>query len=428
MPPADRSIRVTPGNHQIFRLRDDVVPPLGGSNRLISPQTLLVPNEDASHVASSPMIADSFDNATIEFPLDPISGAAPVENDNNWGVGTKGLQADRFWSQGFRGAGVRIGIADSGVDATHPAFAGMMGGNRLAAFAHFNKLGTKQVQHRLDNSAIPDMQAAPTFSHWHGTHCASILVGSATSGKARGMAPEATLVVTRVLEDGNEGSVAGIMAGLSWLAEQGCDIASLSLGWPGRHEEWAAQITNLLKTGTVVVAAVGNEYTAAGVGKSRSPANYPIDPTGPDDGLLIAVGAHDVELSVWDDSGGEMAEWAGVQVRSSDGSSRPSIFAASAGRIVPTLVAPGVNIVSAIPGGKYYSSPGSSMAAPHIAGLIALVLSALRTRRPATTPRTAADLVLLSLVDISPPGTDERSGHGRVDVDALLTRLAAALV
>jgi subtilisin family serine protease len=88
-------------------------------------------------------------------------------------------------------------------------------------------------------------------------------------------------------------------------------------------------------------------------------------------------------------------------------------------------VGPGVDIVSATPGDKYFATAGSSMATPHIAGLLALVLSGLRTHDPSTRPRAAADLVLASLTDVPPVGIDIRSGGGRVGLDRLLDALAA---
>lgn len=418
--------RVRPGRNRLVQLRPDVIPPITGFGELIAPNTLLVPNELAIAQQQQPPIGDVFDNVTIEFALDQPGGggAAEVENDNNWGIGPKGLNAARFWDRGFRGQGVRIGIADSGLDATHPAFASLMAERRLVGFAHFDENGQKQVQQGPGGSPLADTQATPTFSHWHGTHCAGVLVGQPTEGKARGMAPAAQLAVTRVLGQANEGSVAGIGAGLSWLTEQACDVASLSLGWPGLHEEWAAPVQALLKAGVVVVAAVGNEFLAAGMPKSRSPANYLTAPRSAAAGILIVVGAHDEDGNVWNKSGGEQVDWSRVQVEQTDGSMRPSIFAAVPPRIVPMLVAPGVNIISSTPGEQYVSSPGSSMAAPHIAGLLALVLSGLRTRDPAARPRAAADLLLASLADLPPAGADIRSGGGRVNIDRLLAAIS----
>src|SRR5262245_16353174 len=114
-----RPFRVLPGVERLVQLKPDVVPPITGFGRMVAPNTLLVPKEVAD-APNQPLIGDVFDNVTIEFPLDPIGGAAFIENADNWGIGPEGLDASRFWERGFRGQGVRIGIADSGMDGTHP--------------------------------------------------------------------------------------------------------------------------------------------------------------------------------------------------------------------------------------------------------------------------------------------------------------------
>lgn len=429
----DRPYAAIRGDHQILELDQAAVPPLGGGIRIIGPRTAMVPNEDFAAIAKTmdggnpAFIHSVFDNSTIFFPLVPETiGASTVENDDNWGASTDGVAADRFHQRGIKGQGVRIGIADSGMDSTHPVFANLVAEGRLVGFAHFDKLGAKIVQKHSDGAAVPDAKATPTFGHWHGTHCAGILVGQATDGKVHGIAPCAELAVARVLEQANEGSPAGILAGLWWLTTQACDIVSLSLGWPGLHEDWWEPIAALLRNGVVVIAAVGNERLTPGTKPSRSPANY-FPPLGSGDvGLLLSVGAHNLSGAVWDESGGELVDWSKESVRLSNGATRPSVFASVVPRIVPGLVAPGVDIISSSPpNGAYRSSTGSSMAAPHIAGLIALVLSELRTCDANTRPRLAADLVLSHLKDIPPPGTDTWAGDGRVDNDALAEKLAA---
>ncbi|MET4430489.1 S8 family serine peptidase [Mycolicibacterium sp. 624] len=426
MPEERETFREFPGSNRLVQFQPGVNQPMADFGELIAPNTLLVPNE-ISNVANEAVVSDVFDNVRIEFELDPPdadgAGGGDVENSDNWGIGLNGLDAARFWEQGFRGQRVRIGIADSGLDTAHPAFASLKAEERLVGFAHFDEDGRKQVQQEPDGSQLDDAQAVPTFGHWHGTHCAGILVGEPTEGRARGMAPAAELAVCRVLEESNTGTLAQINAGLWWLTKQACDVVSLSLGRPGLLEVWSAPIQALLDAGVVVVAAVGNEFGIAGKPKSRSPANYLMTPSEAPAGILIVVGAHDEAGDVWDRSSGEVVDWSQVKVEQTDGSMRPSIFAEIPPRIVPTVVAPGVNIISPIPDGLYLSSPGSSMATPHIAGLLALILSGLRTRDPAARPRTAADFLLANLADLPPAGTDIRSGGGRVDLDRLLAAI-----
>jgi subtilisin family serine protease len=417
------------GGNKLILLDPDVVPPLDSASPLIGPRTILAADADVQALEfDAASIGDVFDNASIDFDLDPISVASSSsENVDNWGVGPAGLDVSRLWQSGIQGHGVRLGIADSGMDSTHPAFTDLVAEHRLAGFAHFDGQGQKQLQRRPDGTAVPDDEAVPTFSHGHGTHCAGVLVGQAMDGKMRGVAPQAELVVARVLDTLSSGTVAGIASGLWWLTDQRCDVVSMSLGWPGLHEEWAEPVSALLAAGVVVVAAVGNEGTVPGTPKSRSPANYLTSLDAPTKGVLIPVGAHDQSGSIWPDSDGETVDWSHMTVRRTDGSSRPSIFATAPPRIVPTLVAPGVDVVSSFPGNLYMSSSGTSQATPHVAGLIALVLSALRRADPSSTPRAAADLVLGRLRDLPPTGMDVRSGDGRVDNDLLVSTLMSVL-
>lgn len=411
------------GDDCVVVLPERLVPPITGFGKMVARQTSVVPKNDVALLSDED--ATSFENVTIAFPLDLITGAAFVDNEDNWGIGAQGLQAQKLWDLGARGQGVRVGIPDSGIDLSHPTFKKLKDEARLVAFAEFDKQGNKRVQVDANGASIPDTQAVPTFSHWHGTHCAAIVAGQKTDGKDRGMAPGIELVVVRVLEQANEGSVAGIAAGLWWLVDQQCDVVSISLGWPGKHEEWADPIAELLKGGAVVLAAVGNEFGFPGVDPSRSPANYPLPPTAAEQGLLVAVGAHDDTKKVWEDSGGEQVDWSAVRVKRTDGTTKPSRFSSVPPFVVPSMVAPGVDIISAVPNNRYYSSPGSSMATPHAAGLVALVLSHLRARDATATPRQAIDLVLQSLVDIAPTGVDIRSGSGVVDVAKLIATLPA---
>lgn len=215
-------------------------------------------------VDDNAMIERVWDNVVFRIDLDGPRGPGGASSNNvpNWGLGERGFDLRALWNRGTRGRGVRIGIADSGIDIGHPAFAKLRERDGLKAFAHFDKLG----------QLVSSNASAPTYSHWHGTHCAAVLVGNETDGNVRGIAEEAELVVAQILNNQNEGSVASFKAGFHWLATQRCDVVSLSVGWAGEHEEWADEIQQLVDNGTVVVAASGNEYPSP---RTRSPGNYP---------------------------------------------------------------------------------------------------------------------------------------------------------
>jgi subtilisin family serine protease len=402
----------------LAELRDGVLPPQDVGVR-IARNALVIGEDD---LAPARDIYDrAIFNCAIAFRIDNPGGLAQTEAEDDWGATDTGYAVRRLRAVGGTGEGVRIGIADSGIDSTHPAFADLVKEERLTAYAGFAADGSKEVQHDPSGLLIPDDTAAPLFTHWHGTFCAALLVGQDVDGKLRGIAPAASLSVAKVLQNFNNGTVASIYGGLAWLADRDCDVVSLSLGWEGQHDDWAAPIRNLLDRGVVVVAAAGNSFGVPGVSPTDSPANYPIASTEEPHGVLISVGALGPDDRVADSSGGGIVDWS--VARSSGGDA--SVFAALPPVSIPHLVAPGVGVVSAGPGGTYRLEAGTSMAAPHVAGLIAVALQLMRKRRPNASPGEAARLVLSCLSIDKLDARESRIGKGKVDIDRLLSALEA---
>jgi len=240
-----------------------------------------------------------------------------------WGI--KSLKADRLWAQGLTGKGVLVGHLDTGVDASHPALKGAIG-----KFAEFDKAGDH----------VPNAQ--PSDSGEHGTHTAGTIVGRSGLKGAFGVAPEAQLASAMVIEGGQV--IDRILAGMDWVIGEGVRIMSMSLGLRGFTPAFQTVIDSLRAANVLPVIAVGNE----GPNTSRSPGNY---------ANVLSVGAMDARGQVADFSGSEQ-------------------FARTLNPLCPALVAPGVEILSCVPGGKYKTMDGSSMATPHVAGLAALLLQA----------------------------------------------------
>jgi hypothetical protein len=89
-----RDYIVLPGSDLMVQLRPEVIPPIIGFGRQIAPHTYVVLSEEAQNLTDPP--GDEFENVTIIFPLDLVAGAGFVENDDNWGVGPQGYDAQRF--------------------------------------------------------------------------------------------------------------------------------------------------------------------------------------------------------------------------------------------------------------------------------------------------------------------------------------------
>ncbi len=262
---------------------------------------------------------------SVIWPTAKAAAAAPKKNVS-WGI--ERLKAHELWKQGLTGKGVLVGHLDTGVDGKHPTLK-----KAIEFFAEFDDLGVE----------VPGAKAHDTDDH--GTHTACTIAGRPVDGKHLGVAPEAGLASAIVIEGGDV--IARILGGMDWALGQGARILNMSLGLRGINNQFLG-LTQLLRArGVLPVFAIGNE----GPGTSRSPGNY---------SEALSVGACNKKDEVADFS-------------SSRRFNRPK------DPIVPDLVGPGVEIVSAMPGGGFQTMDGSSMATPHIAGLAALLMQAKPT-------------------------------------------------
>ena len=234
------------------------------------------------------------------------------------------------------GRGLTVGIVDTGV-GDHPDLAVAGGANTVQ--------GEKEGDWR-DNGA------------GHGTHVAAIVAGRGAAGRGvRGLAPGVRLRSYRVFGKGAEGaSNYAILKALDRALADGCDLVNLSLGGPVADEATRAAILDARAQGTLVICAAGND--------GRGPVAYP----GAEQ-LAVAVSALGRKGSFPADS-----THAGA-IRAPYGKDR-SDFIAAFSNIGPEidLTAPGVAIVSAVPGG-YAAWDGTSMACPAVTGAAAARLS-----------------------------------------------------
>jgi len=250
--------------------------------------------------------------------------SAALDQEITWGINALGIP--QLWTEGYTGKGILVGHLDTGADGNHPALR-----DAIAAFAQFDLLG------REVNPA-----PQPFDTEDHGTHTAATIAGRAVQGKAIGVAPEAELASAIVIEGGDV--IARVLGGMDWVVGKGVRVLSMSLGFRGWWQDFLP-LTRLLRRRNILpIFAVGNE----GPGTSRSPGNY---------WQTLSIGAIDPNQQVADFSSSQR-------------------FKRKRDPIVPDLVAPGVDVVSARPGGGYQSMDGTSMATPHIAGLAALLLEA----------------------------------------------------
>ena len=292
-----------------------------------------------------------------DVPLLPIAGTQLAQSATTWGLNA--LRIPEIWARGFRGDGIRVGHLDTGVDGEHPDLRG-----------------------KIEKFAVVDFNAnlfefpSAFDTGEHGTHTAGTIVGGDESGVAIGVAPRARLFSALVIEGGQ--ALDRVLRGMQWVAEQGVDVISISLGFtPGISFEpiFESAVNNLLFLDIFPAIAIGNE----GPNTSRSP------------GVNVqswSVGAVDRSLNVADFSSGLAVQ------RSRD-------------RIQPDIVAPGVDVLSSVPGG-YDSFNGTSMATPHVAGAVAL----LRQAVPGASVNTLKQVIVNTARDLGRFGDDTRFGFG----------------
>lgn len=278
--------------------------------------------------------------------------------------------APEAWAAGYDGTGVTVGVLDTGIDAGHPDLADKIVGSQTFIAG-----------------------AEVTDGHGHGTHVASTIAGTgaASDGMRQGVAPDADLLIGKVLNDNGSGSASGIIDGMEWAAQEGADIISMSLGGS------VTDGTDILSTAVNELSAGGGPLFVIAAGNS-----------GPTAGTVAAPGAAESALTVAAvDKSDAMAEFSSRGPRIGDLGLKPDI------------AAPGVAIGAARAEGTVLGSPidefytranGTSMATPHVAGAAAI----LAEQHPDWTSAQLKDALSSTAVDLG-AGVFAQ-GSGRLDI------------
>ncbi|MDD2700775.1 MAG: S8 family serine peptidase [Sideroxydans sp.] len=314
----------------------------------------------------------------------PAVNYAAAASPPEWNLNT--IQIPGLWSQGINGSGVVVANMDTGVDANHPDLASRWrGGNN----SWFDPHG----QH-----------ATPYDASGHGTQTMSIMVGGDIGGSAIGVAPGAQWIATKIYNDAGQATYSDIHLAFQWLLDpdgnpntlDAPDVVNASWGLVGNAGQCITEFSNdidALKTaGIAVTFAAGNDGPAPLT--SLSPAN---NVSG------FATGAVDQTLAL-----------ASFSARG------PS---ACDGLIFPKLTAPGVGIkvadlsLGGLPQYAYVS--GTSYAAPHAAGTLALLAGAF----PNASVAELDAALTQSARDLGVGGADNGYGYGLVDAASAYTRL-----
>ncbi|WP_371602120.1 S8 family serine peptidase [Streptomyces sp. NBC_01220] len=339
---------------------------------------------------------------TYALPKLTAASAEPAVEDVEWGVDRIG--APKVWNEyGAAGQGIVVGSIDSGAQFDHPALVKQYRGNNGdGTFTHnYNWYDPGRV--------CGIIERIPCDNIGHGTHTIGTMVGDAGPGNHVGVAPKA-----------------------QWISAKGCEVSSCTQ-------------RSLLAAGQFMLAPTDvngknprPELRPHVVNNSWGSADAEADPWFKDTVTAwVAAGIFPVFSNgnegpscATDGNPGNMKESYGVGAFDPDGnvasfSSRgPSAFGDDL--IKPNVSAPGVAIRSTYPGGKYAVGSGTSMAAPHVAGAIALLWSAAPSiARDIDETRRLLDETAVDVDDVSCGGTAGNNnvyGQGRLDAYAAVTK------
>jgi subtilisin len=261
--------------------------------------------------------------------------------------GIRTVRVPAVWKHSL-GDRIKIGVIDTGVDYHHPDL--------------------QPVLSRGINLVHP--RTPPFDDNGHGTHIAGTIAATGRFAMT-GIAPNAVLLPVKAFDHDGSAFVSDIIKGIDWCVHQGVHIINMSFGMKQRSESMLEAVKNAKRAGVVIVASSGNDGRR---GFIDYPARFP---------QTISVGAID--------SKGCIAPF-------SNRGKRIDVFA------------PGENVLSTWPKGRYHEMNGTSMATAHVTGVLALAMAA----RPGMTPLQAKRLVAVAQTPLKLPKKAARY-PGRLD-------------
>jgi subtilisin len=291
----------------------------------------------------------------------PIIEGQPSLTDETIPWGIDRIKASQAWDI-TKGKGIKVAVCDTGIDYTHPNLS---------------------PNYRGGISFVPS-ETDPKDYNRHGTHVAGTIGAAMIGSGVIGVAPSAYLYAVKVLGSDGSGQFSWIIAGINWCIKNGIQVLNMSLGSPSPAPSALERMFDLAwSKGLILVVAAGNDG-----GDVNFPARYQ---------SAIAVSAID--------SDNVIAEFS---------SRGPKV----------ELCAPGVDVLSTLPGNKYGTLSGTSMATPHVTGAVALALSSHRWA-PSDIAQNIAIRRLLALTadNLGIPDRNEQYGFGRVDAEEATFRL-----
>lgn len=266
--------------------------------------------------------------------------------------GIRLINAEKEWTLS-KGENINVAIIDTGIDYTHVDLKDNFKGGITITSLDYNDY--------MDRCG-------------HGTFCAGIIGAVENKTGLIGIAPKCNLYAVKALGDKGQGSVEWLTAGINWCIENDIDVINMSLGSANGSQLLYDAVRRAYLKNIIMVAAVGNDFREIEV---EYPARYP---------EVIGVTAVDMNKKL-------------------------GSFCTTGSKV--ELSAPGVNITSTYLNNKYACGSGTSFAAPHITGAIALIQSHnLKTTGKKLTLEELRKVLTTSIQDLGISGRDNQYGFG----------------
>ncbi|MCC5624233.1 S8 family peptidase [Nostoc sp. CHAB 5715] len=258
---------------------------------------------------------------------------------NNWGADL--VKAPEVWTQGYTGKGVVVAVVDTGVDYNHEDLKNNIwtNSNEIAG----NSIDDDGNGYIDDNYGwnFSDKNNNTLDNNGHGTHVSGTIAGENNNYGVTGIAYNAKIMPVKVLSESGSGSYSSISKGIRYAVDNGANVINLSLGGTFSNSTLESAIDYASSKGVIVVMAAGN--------KGDSSPDYPA----------------------------RYASKSGIAVGAVDKNNNLADFSNRSGTDeIAYVTAPGVKVYSSVPNNQYGTYSGTSMAAPHVAGVVALMLSA----------------------------------------------------
>ncbi len=310
-----------------------------------------IPESVSEKLKKNPKVKYVEEDAQVQIAGKPSQPQPPQPPQQiTWGIDR--VKAPEAWNNST-GKNVKIAVLDTGISNNHPD---------LTVSGGINLVG------KLKNNKWND-------DNGHGTHVAGIIAARNNSIGVVGVAPDAQLYAVKVLDTYGSGYISDVIEGIDWSVQNNMDVVSMSLGTTTYSQALNDTTANAYKAGILLVAAAGNN------GDGNLSTDDVLYPAKFDSVIAVSAVDYNNIAPVWSADGTEVE-----------------------------LAAPGVDIYSTWLNGGYANESGTSMAAPFVSGVAALVES----KNLSMTPQEIREALAYNAIDLGDAGKDRRYGFGLV--------------